>query len=184
MSDTAWETTFRAVYDRGLAAYRRGQDRPHTYLGGEDIAFLRTLGCSAQELFDFVEDKVNYGEPSLEDALAVAAIRRGYFLDELGGRTTGRVRSMAELPAKTDAVDGIAWLPRILEKAKAKLRGEMPEELMYGCGGDRMFLRSVRVSLPEFLAAVRDARGEDRAVIEWVKRRRSGSNEPFTAPHR
>lgn len=182
MKPTAWEESFAGAYERGLAAYRKGRSTPDTFLSNDDLAFLAGIGCSAQELFDFVEDRVNYGEPSYEEALAVAALRRDYFLRVLGGRPTGRTRSMAELPAKTDAVDGIAWLPRIIEKAHAKLRGEMPADLMYGCGGDRSFLRGVRIGLAEFLEAVRDAEGNDRAVVDWVKRRRTGTAETFRKP--
>lgn len=174
-----WKARFAEVYERGLKAYRQGLDSPRNFLGAEDLAFLRSIGHTAQEVFDFVEDRVNYGEPSLEEAVAVAALRREHFLGVQGGLPSGRVRSMAELPAKTDAVDGIAWLPRILVKARIKLAGEMPDDLMYGCGGDRGFLRGVRIGLAEFLAAVRDAGDDDRRVIDWVKRRRGGSGEPF-----
>ena len=180
MTQTGWEAGFAAVYERGLAAYRQGKTSPDSFLGAEDVRFLATLGCTAQELFDFVEDAQEYGEPSYAEALAVAGIRRDFFLRVLGGKPAARARSMSQLPAKTDAIDGIPWLPRILQKAHAKLKGEMPADLMYGCGGDRMFLKGVRTSLPDFLAAVRDAGGDDRAVVEWVKRRRTGSDEAFS----
>jgi hypothetical protein len=77
---------------------------------------------------------------------------------------------MADLPAKSAAVDGIAWLPRLIVKARLKLRGEMPADLMYGCGGDRPFLRGVNLTLAQFLELVRDAGDDDRKVIEAVKR--------------
>jgi hypothetical protein len=76
---------------------------------------------------------------------------------------------MEELPAKSAAVDGIAWLPRLLVKARLKLRGEMPDDLMYGCGGDRPFLRRMGTDLPEFLRWVRDAGDDDRKVIDQLK---------------
>jgi hypothetical protein len=66
-------------------------------------------------------------------------------------------------------VDGIAWLPRLIAKARLKLRGEMPPDLMYGCGGDRPFLRSVNLTLPQFLELVRDAGNDDRRIIDAVK---------------
>jgi hypothetical protein len=88
----------------------------------------------------------------------------------MGGKSTGRVASMEDLPAKTDAVDGIEWLPRIIEKARLKLRGEMPDDLMYGCGGDRPFLRRMRMSLPDFLKLVWEAGDDDRRIVDAVKR--------------
>ena len=135
----------------------------------EDMAFLVRNGCSAQELFDFVDDFLGYGEPDYETVLAVQAIRRDHFLNVLGGRSTGHVARMADLPAKTAEVDGIAWLPRLIVKARLKLRGEMPADLMYGCGGDRPFLRSVNMTLPQFLEVVRDAGADDRRIIGTVK---------------
>ena len=80
---------------------------------------------------------------------------------------------MESLPAKAKEVDGIAWLPRLIEKARAKLRGEMPAELMYGCGGDRPFLRSMNVELSEFLRLVWICGEDDRRIIDYVKARRA-----------
>ena len=135
-----------------------------------DVAFLATIGCTAQELFDFIDDFLGYGEPDYATTLAVQAIRREYFLRVMQGQGTGKVAKMADLPAKLAAVDGIAWLPRLIVKARLKLRGEMPPDLMYGCGGDRPFLRGVNLTLPQFLELVRDAGDDDRQVIEAVKR--------------
>jgi hypothetical protein len=37
-----------------------------------------------------------------------------------------------EFPAKSAKVEGIAWLPRLITKARAKLAGSLPADLMYG----------------------------------------------------
>jgi hypothetical protein len=79
---------------------------------------------------------------------------------------------MSALPLKTDAVDGIAWLPRLIVKARLKLRGEMPPDLMYGCGGDRPFLRRMGLTLSGFLELVRDCGDDDATIVEAVKRSR------------
>jgi hypothetical protein len=47
----------------------------------------------------------------------------------------------------------------------------MPDDLMYGCGGDRPFLRRMGTDLPEFLRWVRDAGDDDRKVIDQLKSR-------------
>jgi hypothetical protein len=130
---------------------------------------LLKSGCSVQELYDFVEDAVDYGEPDLETVLDVQRIRRDYFLGVLREELTGQVVPMSALPLKTDAVDGIAWLPRLIVKARLKLRGEMPPDLMYGCGGDRPFLRRMGLTLPGFLELVRDSGDDDLAIVEAVK---------------
>jgi hypothetical protein len=140
-----------------------------------DTAFLLSSGCSVQELYDFVEDAVDYGEPEFETVLEVQMIRRDYFLGVLQGQWTGQVVPMSALPLKTDAVDGIAWLPRLIVKARLKLRGEMPSDLMYGCGGDRPFLRRMGLTLSGFLELVRDCGDDDAAIVEAVKRSRDGT---------
>ena len=170
MSTTSWKDQFRQVYDRGVAAWKAGRKSPDTMFGREDCSFLATIGCTAQELFDFVDDVLRYGEPDFETTLAVAVIRRDYFLDVMKGKPTGRTVSMSSLPAKTAEVDGIAWLPRLIVKARVKLRGEMPADLMYGCGGDRPFLSEMNMDLPSFLKLVWECGDDDRRIINAVKK--------------
>ncbi|HSH95119.1 MAG TPA: DUF5069 domain-containing protein [Roseimicrobium sp.] len=169
MNSYRWSDQFRKIYERAVAAYNSGKQRPKDMFTAEDVAFLATIGCSAQELFDFVEDYCRGGEPSYEFTLLVTAARRDYFLTIQKGVPSGKMIDSDKLPAKAAAVDGIPWLPRIIEKAKAKLRGEMPPELMYGCGGDRPFLESHNVDAAEFLREVWAANGDDRRVIDWLK---------------
>lgn len=170
MDDTNWKSTFRDTYERGTRAWREGRRSPSSMFDRNDEAFLASIGCTTQELFDFVDDAASDGEPDFETVLAVQEIRRDFFLSELNGQWTGRTVPTDRLPAKAAQADGIAWLPRIIEKARLKLRGEMAPDLMYGCGGDRPFLRSVNMTLPEFLRLVRDRSDDDRAIIEAVKR--------------
>lgn len=135
----------------------------------EDAAFLGTIGCSTQELFDFVDDSLRYGDFGYETALAVTEIRWRYFTEVMKSQPTGRIVQMSELPAKSAAVDGISWLPRLIVKARTKLRGEMNPDLMYGCAGDRPFLREHKMTLPEFLQLVWDKGDDDRAIIDALK---------------
>jgi len=135
-----------------------------------DVAFLAGIGCTAQELFDFVDDSLSCGDFDVETALAVTAIRREYFLNVMQGQLTGRMVPMSALPAKSAAVDGIAWLPRLIAKARIKLRGELNPDLMYGCAGDRPFLRKHHLTLPQFLQLVWDKGDDDRAIVDAVKK--------------
>lgn len=164
-----WKLEFRNVWDRGVAAWKTGRGSARTMFSPEDVAFLATIGCTAQELFDFVDDSLGYDDVDFEQVLAVTAIRREYFLNVMGGKLSGRVVEMSELPAKSAAVDGISWLPRLMVKARIKLRGEMNPDLMYGCAGDRPFLRRHGMTLPQFLQLVRDHGDDDRAIIDAVK---------------
>lgn len=170
MNTNDWQTEFRKVYDRGGVAWNEGRRSAQIMFDSDDTAFLATVGCTAQELFDFVDDFHRYGEPDYTTTLAVAAIRRDYFLNIMGGKRTGRTATMESLPPKTAEVDGIAWLPRIIAKARLKLRGEMPADLMYGCGGDRPFLRKMNLDLPRFLKLVWECGDDNRRIVEAVKK--------------
>jgi hypothetical protein len=156
-----------------MEAWQEGRRSPQAMFDTEDAKFLSSIGCTRQELFDFVDDLNRYGEPSLDDALEVARIRRKYFLEVLRGKPADRQASMEELPAKKATVDGIAWLPRLIAKARLKLRGELPDDLMYGCGGDRSFLAEYPMTMPAFLQLVWDSGGDDRRIIEAIKATRA-----------
>ena len=68
----------------------------------------------------------------------------------------------------------VEWFgfPRILPKARAKLRGELPDEVMYGCGGDRQFFQSNNIHPAEFLRVVRNWGDNDQGIIDWVLTRK------------
>lgn len=170
MTTTHWQDTFRSIFEHGIAAWKSGRKSPDTMFDAQAVVFLKSIGCTTQELFDFVDDNQRYGEPDYSTTLAVTSLRRDYFLNVLHGKSTGHIASMSDLPAKTDAVDGIAWLPRLIVKARLKLRGEMPADLMYGCAGDRPFLREMRMDLPGFLKLVWDSGTDDRRIIDTVKK--------------
>lgn len=170
MSETDWQAEFRRVWDQGVAAWKAGRKSPKTMFDARDVKFLAGIGCTAQELFDFVDDGQRYGEPDFDTTLAVTALRRDYFLNVLKGRSTGRRATMESLPPKAQEVDGIAWLPRFIVKARLKLRGEMPDDLMYGCAGDRPFLREMNMTLPQFLELVWKLGDDDRAIVDAVKK--------------
>src|SRR5687768_9875219 len=119
-----WPLEFRKAYEAATERYRPGERNPAKLFTQGEKHFLRSIGSTPQELFDFIDDLARYGEPEFETVLLTSAVRRDYFILVQNGNWTGRQIAMNELPAKTDAVDGIAWLPRLIEKARAKLRGE------------------------------------------------------------
>jgi hypothetical protein len=173
MSEYDWPVEFRKVYDAGTKRYHAGERTPQKLFSKSELEFLASIGCSAQELFDFIDDLARYGEPHYETVLLTTGVRRDYFRLVMNGIPSGREIDMDKLPAKKDSVDGIEWLPRLIEKARAKLRGEMPADLMYGCGGDRPFLRDMNVELSEFLQLVWLSGDDNRRIIDYVKQRRT-----------
>jgi hypothetical protein len=172
MSDSSnWRETFGQLFDKAVERYRGGHEKAVGLVDEQGHAFLESIGYTEQEFFDFVEDFAKAGEPSPELALRIAAVRRDYFLKEQNGLFTLRRISMEHLPAKTDELEGIVWLPRLIPKALAKLRGEMPPELMYGCGGDRRFFKANNVDGADFLRKVWETRGNQAAILSWVRAR-------------
>jgi hypothetical protein len=138
--------------------------------GASEREFLKSIGATPQEIFDFVEDTFYGGEPGAETTLLVTAVRRDYFLTVQKGQHSDRLIDMDALPAKSAELAGIEWLPRIIEKAKAKLRGEMPPDLMYVCGGDRAFLREHNIHPADFLREVWAAGNDLGRIVDYVKR--------------
>jgi len=163
---------FRALYDKAVRLYASGQTDPGTYCTATEAAFLAANGLTPQNIYDYAEDQNNYGEPGYDRALAIELVRRDYFLNAQGGRPSGKVIDGDALPGKTAAVQGIEWLPRLIPKTRAKLRGELPPSLMYSCGGDRAFFARHDIHPAEFLTLVWRQDNNDAAIVDWVVQRR------------
>jgi hypothetical protein len=65
-------------------------------------------------------------------------------------------------------VHGITWLPRLIPKARAKLRGELPASMMFCCGGDRDFFKKHAITAAEFLALVRAHENDSQPIIDLL----------------
>jgi hypothetical protein len=165
---------FHAIYDQAVAQYGKGVREAAKLFDATQTVFLAANGINAQHLYDYAEDHVGGGEPGYDNALAIELVRRSYFLNVQGGKASTVVLDESKMPSKTDAVRGIEWLPRIIPKAKAKLRGELPASLMYCCGGDRRFFKAHDILPSEFLGLVWRYENDDAAVIDWVVQRSAG----------
>ena len=166
-----WLSQFRDLYERAVDRFEQGQRSPETVVGSEALAFLDSIGTSAQELYDFVEDWVEDGEPDFETVAAMTDVRREYFLTVQEGKRSDAVIPSATLPSGYAEMGGYQWLPRIIAKARAKLRGELAPDIMFGCGADRPFLRSVNMEPAEFLKTVWDAGTDDHAILDVVQKK-------------
>jgi hypothetical protein len=164
-----WEQRFSKLFQNAVTKYREGHQKAEGIVDEKGRTFLASIGHTVQELFDFVEDFAKAGEPTLETALKIASVRRDYFLQKQNGNPSPHRISMDALPSKDAAIDGIVWLPRLIPKAEAKLRGEMPPDLMYGCGGDRKFFKTHKLGAAEFLRKVWEAGGNQAEIVAWVK---------------
>jgi hypothetical protein len=164
----------RALYDKACGLYRAGQRGADTYFTPGETAFLAANGLTAQNLYDYAEDDTGGSGPGWDAALAIELVRRDYFLNAQGGKPSKQVLDVEKMPAKTDEIKGIAWLPRIIPKTKAKLRGELPTSLMYCCGGDRRFFQTHDIHPAEFLSLVWRHGDNDAATVDWVMCRSRG----------
>ena len=171
MKHYTFATELHSLYDHACRLYSAGQRDAATFFDATQRAFLAANGLTAQNLYDYAEDLAGYGEPDWNTALAIELVRRDYFLNVQRGVASSRVLDVDGMPPKSDAVEGIEWLPRIIPKTKAKLRGELPPSLMYGCGGDRRFFKEHDIHPAEFLSLVWRHERDDTAIIAWVVQR-------------
>ncbi|MEI6070543.1 MAG: hypothetical protein WCS31_02025 [Verrucomicrobiae bacterium] len=152
-----------------VAAYRAGERDPDALTAPADGAFLASIGLSAQVLFDYAEDFVRSDEPDCATFVRAAGIRRDFFHGARNSVPAARTVREDELPLREHEWEGIAWLPRIAAKARCFLEGSLCREVMYGCSGDRAFLRKYNLSLPDFLAAVRDSEDHRKTLPRLVR---------------
>ena len=165
-----WNDTFMELFARCATDYQAGNFDYEKDYSPEDLAFLNSIGYKYREFFDFVEDYVDEKIPSPNTALLVASVRRDYFLVAQKGESSSEVLTRDGIPSFGEQLAGIDYLPRILAKARGKLKGELDPDLMFGCGGDRNFLsKNGDIPPADFLRHVWAAGDNDAKVADWVK---------------
>jgi len=166
----SWDQQFLELFRRCLSLYQDGNEDFESYYSDADLKFLSSIGYKPRELFDFVEDLADVGEPSEATSLLIAAVRRDYLLVVQDGELSSKEITRDDLPTFGDTLEGIAYLPRIIRKAQAKLRGELDPDMMFSCGGDRKFLREHGEIHPaDFLRNVWAAGDDHQKIVEYVK---------------
>lgn len=164
-----WNDQFLRLFRRCVEAYRGGNDDFETYYSQDDLCFLKSIGYKPRELFDFVEDLEDAGEPTESTALLIAAVRRDYLMVMQGGNLSSYEITNDKLPAKSDSYRDITYLPRIVSKAMHKLRGELDPNIMFGCGGDRSFLRNNgNIHPADFLRHVWATNGDLDKIADYI----------------
>lgn len=175
MKSYDWPQSFRHLYDKTLRQYRDGNRDAKCYFTEIECRRLASIGCTPAELCDFAED---FPGLDWETALLVTAARRDYFLQIQSGRPSEKTVKTSDFPAGDATLHGIPWLPRIIAKARAKLRGELPVGLMYCCGGDRPFLKSHGIHPADFLRFVWAAGDDDEKIAAFVAGRQRMEQSP------
>ena len=168
MSHYDYLEKLEVVWKNGVEHYKEGRTTPDSILEDGELDFLATLGLNMMDLFDYVEDYVLEGEPDWNTFGAICEVRRNYFFERQKGNLSGNSVEMSTLPPKTDAVQGIVWLPRIIPKAIGKLRGELSADIMYCCGGDRHFFRTNDIHPAEFLRVAWAYENTPEKIVDWT----------------
>ena len=164
MSPQNWTTTLRHLYELAKERYASGVRGANQLFNEEECAALAKIGARPIELYDYVEDA---WAVSWETALLVMAVRRDYFLSVQKGALPTEV--WGNPPGRNETLEGISWLPRLIYKAEARLRGVLHESLMYGCGGDRAFFKEYDLHPADFLRVVWVAEGDRKRIVRFVK---------------
>ena len=71
-----WNDQFLKLFRRCIEAYRGGNTDYESYYTEDDLSFLQSIGYKPRELFDFVEDLADAGEPTESTALLIACAPR------------------------------------------------------------------------------------------------------------
>lgn len=182
--------------DRFMQLYREATERYHLntrtpvdrFFLPEECDFLAGIGQQPGELHGFIQDYAVLGEPSPSSALLIAATRRAFFLTAQRGISGNAAPVKAEnLPPETDEFQEIAYLPRIIRKAEAKLFGTLEPRLMYPDAKDRQFLREHGDIHPnDFLQLVWNTRSDRQkiitAVLNAIQQQESRNTQEPSAP--
>ena len=172
MSHT-FHTQLYRIWQSAVDQYQKGNSSLDTIVREQDLPMLTNWGLNRMDIFDFAEDWCLHQEPDFYTFLLVHYERWRFFVEKQNSIPSSILLDPKTLPPKDQKARGIAWLPRILPKARAKLRGELPPEVMYCCGGDREFFKSNNIHPAEFLRIVCFFGDDDSEIIEWVVKRKS-----------
>lgn len=164
-----WEPQFRELYERTKSQLQKGEKDLARLFNDQDREFLKSIGSKPIEMFDAVDDAIRYGEPSFEDMLEIHRIRYEHFTKVQNGKFPPLT---PDLRAKDAAIGGIPWLPRAIDKVRAKLEGRLVDDYFYPCAGDRKFLKQIGFTVPEFFKLVINTRSEDEIVAKIQSRKK------------
>lgn len=155
-------------HEQASANYKGGCRTPAQILPAVDLETLAGFGITPQFVYDAVDDLARYGEPGKDVFVELARMRVEYFQTTLHGRPSANIVQESELPPKSAEFQGVSWLLRIIRKAQCFLEGSLCDDIMYGCAGDRSFLKKYNATLPAFLAVVRDSHGDPSQALRFL----------------
>lgn len=177
-----WNDRFMQLFTESVYRYHEPM-RPSVerFFLPEETELLASIGYTPEEMYDYVRDFAVQGEPSPSTVLLIAAARRAFFTVVQRGIMSNTTLRECDLPRESEGFQDIAYLPRIISKAEAKLDGTLPKTVMYYCEKDRAFLRSHGDIHPaDFLYVVWWSHRDKQKVVSYVLRamKEKGESQP------
>ncbi len=166
-----WNDRFMTLFKDAVVRYHLHPQTPvERFFLPEEQEFLQSIGSSAAEMHSYVQEYATQGEPSPATALLIAAARRSFFMTQQRGMSGNAQPVRAkDLPSEGEEFQEIAYLPRIISKASAKLYGTLDPAVMYYDEKDRGFLREHGAIPPaDFLYLTWSARGDKQKIVMHV----------------
>ncbi len=166
-----WNDTFMELFHDAVERYHSNSHvNPLQFFYPSELEFLTSIGYKAREMFDYIADYAQTGQPSPSAALLIASKRRTYFFTaQRAMNSTSKAISLAELPSPEDDFGGYVYMPHIISKAEAKLRGTLEDGIMYGDARDRQFFaENGGIAPADFLGMVNNVRGDRQRLITSI----------------
>ena len=99
------------IWEKAVGLYEEGHQSADTFPIGDELPFLESIGVNRMDVFDFAEDWIREGAPDLATFLLIHEQRRDYFIEVQKGTPSEKRMDSSTLPAKSDEIEGIRWLP-------------------------------------------------------------------------
>lgn len=182
-----WNDHFMSLFREAAERYISSpQSAPERFYLPEEQVFLKSIGYQPAEMHGYVREYVTKGAPTPSTALLIASVRRSFFLTAQRGMS-GNAKPLraGDLPAENEEFQEIAYLPRIIRKAEAKLFGILDSDLMYGDEKDLEFLKTHgNIHPADFLQMAASARSDRQKLVAAVLNamRNNGEVLPGSAP--
>ncbi|MBQ4613658.1 MAG: hypothetical protein IJB31_01850 [Akkermansia sp.] len=181
-----WNDSFMDLFRNAVERYH---ERPQTSIDRfflpEEVKILADMGYQPAEMHAYIQEYAVKGDPSPSTILLIAAARRSFFITQQRG-ISGNARPVRaiDLPPETDDFQEIAYLPRIISKAAAKLFGTLDPSIMYYDEKDRLFLREHgNIHPADFLYLTWQAHGDKQKMVSAVLNAiRSAQQQPPATP--
>jgi len=178
MREYDYQIQLRTIWEWAVEQYKLGNRDSDSYefLNLSEKQFLSEIGLKPNDLYDFAEDYVRSGEPDFTSFALITDLRRRYFQEVQDGIPSVDIKDPDSLPARDSEVAGIPWLPRLIEKARGRLRGELHPDVSYPCPLDRQFLKEHDIHPAELLNKVWETGDNREELVTWVVQKSKACN--------